>query len=203
LTAQRAYVSARWDDAAWRAAFALACSRPVVRALFGDPAYRGDASVPAGRHVHARMGLLLRRVLARHSFMIGLALTGRLPAEDLPPHLTASGHRVLRDRLGRLESVTADVGAVVASAQRGRFDRFSLSDVGSFLSEAQLAALLAVVADASVPGARVVLRQFLVRHAWPASLEPRLVREPELEARLARDDRSFAYDFVVAEAAHA
>ena len=201
LLAQRAWVGRSWNDRRWRATFSAACSRPVVRALGGDPAYCARAPVPAGRRLHERMGGLLRRVLARHSFMVGLVLTGRLPAEELPPHLTEPGHRVLRERAAALECVTADAAVLLASGRCGGFDRFSLSDVGSFLDDAQLEALLGSVAAAAAPAARIVLREFLTGHRWPPAAAARLRREPALEARLARDDRSFAYDFVVAEAA--
>jgi len=199
LGAQRLYLERHWDDAAWRSLFAVACSAPVVRLLFGDPAYCAQAALPAGRLLHARMGALLERVLARESFMVGLVLSGALPPEDLPPHLTEEGHRTIRARLSGLEVVTAEVTSLLEACPPGRFDRFSLSDVSSFLDRAGFVRLLAAVARAAAPGARVVLRQFLTRHAVPASLEPRLLRDPALEARLAAEDRSFAYDFLVAE----
>jgi S-adenosylmethionine:diacylglycerol 3-amino-3-carboxypropyl transferase len=175
----------------------------VVRALFGDPAYCAHAAVPAGRLLHARMGALLERVLARESFMVGLVLTGALPPGDLPPHLTEAGHRAIRARLEGLEVATTEVTSFLESRPPGCFDRFSLSDVASFLDRPAFARLLAAVARAAAPGARVVLRQFLTRHVVPAALESRLVRDPVLEARLGAEDRSFAYDFLVAEVAGA
>ena len=203
LVAQRAYVERHWDDRGWTRTFSLACSGPVVRVLFGDPAYCVPAAAPVGRLLHARMGALLERVLARESFMVGLVLAGALPPGDLPPHLTEAGQRVIRARLDRLEVATAEVTSFLESRPPGCFDRFSLSDVASFLDRPAFARLLAAVARAAAPGARVVLRQFLTRHAIPVALERRLVRDPVLEARLGAADRSFAYDFIVAEVAGA
>jgi S-adenosylmethionine-diacylglycerol 3-amino-3-carboxypropyl transferase len=203
LGAQRAWVERRWDDASWRWMFALACSAPVVRALFGDPAYCARTALPAGRLVHARMGALLERVLARDSFMVGLVLTGTLQPGDLPPHLTEAGQRAIRARLGGLDVETAEVASLLESLPEASLDRFSLSDVASFLDREGFARLLAAVARAAAPGARVVARQFLTRHAVPEALLERLVRDPVLEARLGAEDRSFAYDFLVAQVAGA
>jgi S-adenosylmethionine-diacylglycerol 3-amino-3-carboxypropyl transferase len=203
LDAQRAWVERHWDEAGWRRMFAVACSRPVVRTFFGDPAYCAHAALPAGRLLHARMGALLERVLARDSFMAGLVLTGTLPPRDLPPHLTEAGHRTIRARLGGLDVATAEVTSLLESSPPGGFDRFSLSDVASFLDSAGFGRLVAAVARAAAPGARVVLRQFLTRHTVPAALQASLIREPALEARLAVEDRSFAYEFLVAEVAGA
>jgi S-adenosylmethionine-diacylglycerol 3-amino-3-carboxypropyl transferase len=203
LGAQRAWVESHWDEAGWRRTFALACSRPVVRAFFGDPAYCRQAALPAGRLLHARMGALLERVLARESFMVGLVLTGTLPPEDLPPHLTEAGHRTIRARLGGLDVATAEVTSFLESRPPGGFDRFSLSDVASFLDRAGFARLVGAVVRSAAPGGRVVLRQFLTRHPVPAALDACLVRDPVLEARLGAEDRSFAYDFLVAEVAGA
>ena len=203
LDAQRLYLKRHWDDPGWRALFALGCSGPVVRTFLGDPAYRPRPGLRAGRILHARMGALLGRVLARESFMVGLALTGKLGPADLPPHLTEAGHGTIRARLGNLDVATAEVTSLLESSPPGRFERFSLSDVGSFLDRAGFARLLAAVARAAAPGARVVLRQFLTKHSVPKPLEARLVRDHGLESSLEAADRSFAYDFLIAEVAGA
>lgn len=203
LGAQRAWVESHWEEPAWRGTFALACSGPLVRAFFGDPAYCAPAALPAGRLLHARMGALLERVLARECFMVGLVLTGTLPPGDLPPHLTEAGHRTIRARLCGLDVVTAEVTSLLESRPPGCFDRFSLSDVASFLDRPGFARLVAALVRSAAPGGRVVLRQFLTRHTVPAALEACLLRDLVLEARLGAEDRSFAYDFLIAEVAGA
>jgi S-adenosylmethionine-diacylglycerol 3-amino-3-carboxypropyl transferase len=195
---QKRWVERHWDDGAWRTAFAVACSAPVVRVL-GDPAYRFGDPRAAARSLHARMGALLRRVSARRSFMVALLLAGELPDEDLPWHLTPEGVRAIRPRLDGLEIVTAEVVGLLEGAPERSYDRFSLSDVSSFLDDAGFTRLLAAATRAAAPGARVVLRQFVSRRGVPPSLEARLRRDAALESRLAAEDRSFAYDFLVAE----
>ena len=80
-----------------------------------------------------------------------------------------------------------------------RYDRFSLSDVPSFMTAVEFAGFVDQVVAAATPGARIVLRQFLTRYDVPPKTAARLVRDPDLEARLADEDRTFAYEFLVAE----
>jgi hypothetical protein len=63
----------------------------------------------------------------------------------------------------------------------------------------EFAGLIDLVVAAAAPKARIVLRQFLTRYEVPSERAARLVRDPGLEARLADEDRTFAYEFLVAE----
>ena len=200
IAAQRAFVRERWDTPAWRATFGAVCSPLTSRLLLRDPAYYAHAGVPVARVLYERMRASLERHLARENFMVSLVLRGRLPEADLPPYLTPQGYARIRPRLNRLTIATADVVEYLAAQPPGAFSRLSLSDVPSFLSADGFARLLERVACATAPGGRVVVRQFLTRYALPAELAGRLVRDPQLEARLAAEDRAFAYEFLIAEA---
>jgi S-adenosylmethionine-diacylglycerol 3-amino-3-carboxypropyl transferase len=199
LEDQRDFVRRHWDTPLWRAAWATVCSPVTSRLVFRDPAYYRHVAVPVARVLYERMRASLERYLARENFMVGLCLRGWLPDGDLPPHLTPEGHATIRTRLDRLQVVTADVVEYLHEPARGGFTRFSLSDVPSFLTAPGFEALVDGATRSAAPGARVVIRQFLTRYTLPASLAARLAREPELEVRLAREDRAFAYDFLVAE----
>lgn len=197
LSAQRRLVEERWDAWWWRGLYGLALSSPVLRVIYGDPAFYAHAEVPAAAHVYERMRASLGRVLVRDSFMLSLVLTGRLSFDDLPPRLTREGHRAIRERLDRLEIVTADVVTFLEREAPARtFSCFSLSDVPSYLAQGEFERLLAGVDRCATPGARFCIRLFLSRPRFPEGLAPRLVREPALEAQLTLDDHGFAYDFI-------
>jgi len=55
--------------------------------------------------------------------------------------------------------------------------------------------LLAGLVRAAAPGARFCIREFLTAHRFPE--RPDLLREPDLEEELRREDRAFAYRFIV------
>lgn len=198
LEAQREFVRTTWDYAAWRAVFRLVLNPLVSRLLLGDPAYYAYPGVPVGRHLYQRMRRALMTGLARENFMVAMVLTGTLPPHDLPPYLTPVGYERIRARLELLEIVDADVTRFVQEERGSDCTHFSLSDVPSYLSERQFEGLLRSLVLQAAVGARLVIRQFLTRYRVPP-LPPgaTLVREPELEARLAAQDRSFGYEFLI------
>ena len=197
LDAQRSFVRERWDTVGWRWLNDVFLSRLVLRHVLGDPAFHAHVAVHPGRFVRERMRESLFSVLARDNFMVSLTLRGRLADRDLPPRLTRQGIAAIRERLDRLEIVTGDVIAHLERVAPGTYTRFSLSDVPSYLSQEDFERLLDGVARAGTPGGRFCIRLFLSRPRFPERLATVLVREPDLERRLAGEDHAFAYDFIV------
>jgi len=197
LQAQRRFVRQRWETPFWRWLYDVFLSRVVLERVLGDPAFFRHAVVPVGRFVRERMAASLQRVLARENFMVSLTLQGHLAALDLPPRLTQEGAARIRERLDRLEIATGDVVEHLERVAPGTYTRFSLSDVPSYLSQEGFERLLFAVVRAAAPGARFCIRLFLSRPRFPEGLGPTLVRERELERRLAEEDHAFAYDFIV------
>jgi S-adenosylmethionine-diacylglycerol 3-amino-3-carboxypropyl transferase len=187
LEEQRRFVRDQWDNAIWRFVFRVLTSSHTSRVLYGDPAYFAHTAMPVGPYIYDRIKSYLERALARDSFML-----------NLPPYLTRDGVERIRARLDGLQIVTADVVEHMRRVLRGTYTHFSLSDVPSYLSREQFAGLFGAVMRAGAPRARVVVRQFLTRYELPGHLAPYFDREPELEAKLAREDRAFAYEFIIA-----
>lgn len=197
LASQQAFLRDRWDRPAWRRVFGWAVAPSVSRWLYGDPAWYSQVSVSPGEWLFDRFTAGLGRVRASESFMAGLVLRGALPDGDLPPYLDERHLDVIRSRLHRVRVVDGDLRDALRGGER--FDRFSLSDVGSYLDTATYHQVLRDVVTAAHPGARVVAREFLRRHPLPEGVVPGLIRDPALEARLADLDRAFCYTFVVGE----
>lgn len=195
LERQRRWLDQHWDDWRWQAAWRIVCDPRFSRLVFGDPAFHGRLAVRPGRYLQDRMRRCLETHLARDSFMVSLVLRGKLSTQDLPPHLTEAGIETIGERRDRLRIVDDDVAAHLDAGPQ-RYTRFSLSDVPSYLDAAGTARLWRSVVRSAEPDARIVVREFLRRHPIPAGLPLR--REAALEDELARIDRSFAYDFVVA-----
>lgn len=198
LDTQRDFLAKRWNRPGWRRTFELALAPAVLKTFYGDPAWYANARVAPGPWIFARFSEGLGRCLARDSFMASLTLRGRLTPWDLPPHLTPEGTAMILPRLDRVAAVTADLGVFLSSGAR-RFDRFSLSDVASYMSQNGFHTLVRATVGAAKPGARVVLRQFLTRYPLPEEVAPTLRREHDLEDELERLDRAFAYSFVIGE----
>jgi S-adenosylmethionine-diacylglycerol 3-amino-3-carboxypropyl transferase len=198
VEAQSDYVDDLWSKRTWSCLFRLLCARLACRLLLGDPAYC-QARAEVGAYLFDRLKGMLHRRLARDSFMVSLALHGRLSVFDLPPHLTPEGAALIRERLDGLTIATADVLDVMEQSPAGTFSRFSLSDMPSFLDAAGFQRLLRGVQHSAAPEARFCIRELLAHHEWPAREAERLRRESALERQLEDDDRSFAYSFLAGE----
>ena len=196
---QRVYARTHWDRRWWQRVCELLMHPTTSRLFFGDPAFYAYAAMPPGPELYRRITSAFERFLARDSFMISLLLTGRLPPGALPPHLRPDGIARIIPRLGNLEILDAEIVEHMKCPGAPRYDRFSLSDVSSFMTGDEFSGLLHAVIGAAAPRARFVLRQFLTRYDVPPEIAPRLVRDPALEARLAREDRAFSYEFIVAD----
>ncbi|MBI2930093.1 MAG: DUF3419 family protein [Planctomycetes bacterium] len=196
---QRDFVRRVWDRRWWRLVFRVMCAPIISRVFLGDPAFYAhvDPELSVGRYVYESMLAGLDRHLARENFMLSLVFHGRLSEHDLPPYLAPESVPAIRARLGRLEIHTGDLLAFLESVPPGRFTRFSLSDVPSYLDQAGFERLLEGLVRAAAPGARFCIRQFLTRHRLPERFDKVLRREPALEEELRAEDRAFAYRFVV------
>ncbi len=199
LDEQRAFVRKTWNRWWWRATLDVLCSRITSKICLGDPAFYAnvDPDLRVGRYIHEGMMAVLDRYLARENFMLSLLFQGRLPEGDLPPYLDAGSFEVLRNRLDRIEVRTSDLVDLLQRFPAGSFTRFSLSDVPSYLDPPKFERLLHEMIRVAAPGARFCIRQFLSGHRVPERFQNALRREPELEEDLRREDRAFAYRFLV------
>jgi S-adenosylmethionine-diacylglycerol 3-amino-3-carboxypropyl transferase len=199
LEEQRAFVRESWDRRWWRLTYDALCSPVWSRLFLRDPAFypRVRRGLAIGQYLYEGMLATLDRHLARENFMLSLVLRGRLSQSDLPPYLTPEGHAALAPLLGRLSLHTGDLLDFLEGAAPGSFTRFSLSDVPSYLDATSFERLMHGIVRAAAPGARFCVRLFLSTHEVPPSVAPLIEREPELEALLAREDRAFAYRFIV------
>lgn len=203
LDAQRAFVEKRWDTWFWRRVFDLMTSPLFSRVALRDPAFYAhiDGGFEPGRYVFDGMRRVLLRYLARENFMLSLIFRGELSPYDLPPYLREDDARVIKERLDVVEPVTANLLDYLASVPPRSFDRFSLSDVPSYLPQAEFERLLELLARGARPGARFCIRLFLTSHTIPERLASRFIRECPLEDELRDEDRAFAYRFLVGQVA--
>lgn len=196
---QRAFLHDQWDTAGWRLSLRLAFCRPVCRFAFGDPGFYANVaqSQPPWRYVHARINGYLDHHAARESFMLALVLKGRFfDPVHYPPYLKEEHFATLKARIDRIEIRTASLFDFLATPESAACNKFSLSDVSSFLDEAAYAKLFECFRSRA--GARFCLRDFLTRRKPPAGPAFKSIHIlDELGRALERDDASIGYSFII------
>lgn len=198
-TAQAAFIRQEFDTPLWRRLFILALHPKLIGHLLDDPglyAYVGK-NTHIGHHLYDCIHQGLQRVLAKESILLSLIFKGSIDKEHLPPYLSRAGIESIRPQLGRLHSHTVDVLSFLQQTADASFDRFSLSDIASYMPYSAFEQMLSSMIRVAIPGARFCIRQFLSNYEIPPHLAPRLKREHALEEHLSLQDRCCVYRFFV------
>jgi S-adenosylmethionine-diacylglycerol 3-amino-3-carboxypropyl transferase len=126
-------------------------------------------------------------------------MTGR-HTSALPLPLRPEHFDTIRANLDRLEWRRQSVEDFLAGSELRSVDRFNLSDVFEYMSEANYHRLLERLAAGGRPGGRLAYWNMLVPRSRPKALADRLRPMPELSQRLHGQDKAFFYSrFVVEE----
>ena len=163
-----------------------------------DPSFLRSNEGNTGRCLYRRFTSWGERHRFRESFLLHLIYYGRYdPSGALPIYLTPAGHERARKELARLELSCIDLADLPARLRPTGPIKWSISDVGCWMSERRFRALVRSLAAASPPGSRLAWRNLAAHRATPSG--GRLRRLDALSAALDRDDASVFYRFEVAE----
>jgi S-adenosylmethionine:diacylglycerol 3-amino-3-carboxypropyl transferase len=143
------------------------------------------------------MTCFLENHLARSSFMMALIFQGRFfDPLHYPPYLREENFTFLKARVGRIRIETAALFDVLSNPAHAACNKYSLSDVSSFLSVEAYQRLLTFFANKK--GVRFCLRDFLTSRLPPLEASQAGLRFlTDLQERLALDDTSFGYTFTI------
>jgi S-adenosylmethionine-diacylglycerol 3-amino-3-carboxypropyl transferase len=114
-------------------------------------------------------------------------------ADALPHAWREENFGPIRSALDCLELRTQSIEAALAAAPDASVDRFNLSDVFEYVSEAGCARMFEDLARCGRPGGRVAYWNMMVPRRAPAHLAPRLVHCEEESRRLARRAKACFY----------
>jgi S-adenosylmethionine-diacylglycerol 3-amino-3-carboxypropyl transferase len=199
LDEQRAVLARRRAEVA-RAerGFALFFHPLVAWLATQDPSFLRSSEGNVGRCLYRRFASWGERHLFRESFLLSLIYFGGYdPRGALPIYLTRAGHECARKELARLELVCADLAELPPRLASAGPIKWSISDVGCWMSERRFHALVGRLAGASPPGSRLTWRNLAAHRGLPPGAHLR--RLDALSAALDRDDASVFYRFEVAE----
>jgi S-adenosylmethionine-diacylglycerol 3-amino-3-carboxypropyl transferase len=191
-----------WDTWRWRLLFKVFFSRFMMGRLGRDPAFFKYVAGSVADRILSRAKHALTTLGPAANPYLHWILTGTHGAA-LPWALRAENFEKIRQRLDRLEwhelTLEAYLEREHASGATVRVDKFNLSDIFEYMSEASTAALLARLADASRPGGRLAYWNMLAPRRRPESLAHRLQPRDDLAAALFAQDKAFFYSAFVVE----
>lgn len=200
INTQIAFIDNHWDTWLWRIFLKLSFNRLLFQMVLRDPGFYSQLQneFSPSAYIHHRMNIYLKEHLANKSFMLALIFLGRFnSAEHYPAYLRQENYSTLQKRVDRVTINNLSLAEVFDSQRVNCCNKYSLSDVSSFLDERSYQKVFALLAQQ--PGRRFCLREFLTNRGVPPDCPANITFYPELQAELEREDRSIGYTFLIGE----
>jgi S-adenosylmethionine-diacylglycerol 3-amino-3-carboxypropyl transferase len=201
LPQQREYFDRMWNTAAWRVLFRLAFNKHVLakRGLSGDYFQFDDGSASFAESFFNRTKRALKEIPISTNYFLAQYMLGRyLDREACPECLRKENLPVVRERLDRIEIITADAKMWLAQRSPESIDAFSLSNICELMDSQATARTFEQVARTARGGARVCFRNLMVPREVPETLRATIRLQEETSRQLLERDRSFVYSRVQA-----
>lgn len=198
LEEQKEFVIKTWDSPVLRKAFEWILSLRISRYMINDPSLYAHLApgTNLGIYFYERILNLLKVRLAKESILLSLLFQGYVEPEGFPPYLNKNGFDAIRKRLPSLHVYTEDVIHYLKRQPSNSIDRFSLSDIASYMPQETFHALIEEVFRTAAPSARFCIRQISTHHQLPIHLKENFLRESHLEKELEIQDHCFVYRFM-------
>lgn len=200
MDTQRAFVENHWDTRLWRIFLRLSFNPLLFKTLLRDPGFYThiQPGFSPSAYIYRRMKSYLQNQLANESFMMALIFHGRFVSEKhYPAYLKERNYALLRERVDRVTIHNLSLEDLLESPLAVYCNKYSLSDVASFLDEKTFLKVLDLISQQ--PGCRFCLRDFLTKRVLPSGCTSPVTFYPELQEAMARKDRSIGYTFMIGE----
>ncbi|MDN3505044.1 MAG: DUF3419 family protein [Rhabdochlamydiaceae bacterium] len=198
---QRKYIIKSWDKPFWRNTFKLFLNPKYSKYYIDDPGLCAYVSndINPGEYIYDRMNQSLKSYLAKENPLFSLVLNGRVEKAGYSPYIMQEHCVNIKKRLDRLHYKSENMIDFLESQEEGSIDRFSFSDIASYMDEKSFNRMLRAMIKAAAPGARFCARQFLSDHSLDDDVKACLYRDEQLEQELEKEDRCFVYRFMTGE----
>jgi S-adenosylmethionine-diacylglycerol 3-amino-3-carboxypropyl transferase len=198
-TGRERFYAATWNNLRWRLLFRVFFSRVVMGRLGRDASFFRYVEGSVAERILARTRYALVELAPAENPYLHWILTGT-HGTALPFALRPENFDAIRANIDRISWDAAPLEAFVDQLGAASVDGFNLSDIFEYMSEQNAAALLARLARAARPGARLAYWNMLARRRRPESLAAVLAPRRDLSEPLFNADKAFFYsDFVVEE----
>jgi S-adenosylmethionine-diacylglycerol 3-amino-3-carboxypropyl transferase len=201
LEEQKEYFDRNWNTVRWRMLFRLAFNKSVLakRGLSADYFRFDDGSSSFAESFFHRSRRALREISIASNYFLAQYLLGRyLTPNDVPGFLRKENLPMVRDRLDRIQIVTADAKCWLTDRPAASIDAFSLSNICELMSLEETALTFEEVARTARPGARLCFRNLIVPREVQKSLAAKIRLREDCSRQLLEQDRSFVYSRVQA-----
>lgn len=196
LDEQKEYYDRVWNSKRWRCMFRVFFGRFLLSHL--------GRSSRFFRYVTADdiAGILFRRaqrgltqVPIRENFFVEYIVTGQYSNLEIShPYLSRTGFHIIKERIGGIRLVCADLGEYIKTLPPGEFSKLNLSDVFEYMAGQEVEETLHEILRVSRHDARMAFWTLFVPHSIPQGLDGQIVADSCAEEKLQAINRTFFYE---------
>lgn len=195
---RRLFYEKQWDNLRWRFLFRCFFSRAVMGWLGRDPAFFHYVEGSVAERIMARTKHALTHLdPSQNPYLRQIAFGQTL--HSLPHALRRENYDSIRSNLDRLEWHVMPVESYLAEVANGAIDRFNMSDVFEYVSEANYVRILEHIIRVGRPGGRVAYWNMLAPRRRPEAFSERLRPLQDLAERLHQEAKTFFYSAFIVE----
>ncbi len=200
LNDQAKFWDEHWDNWSWKMFIRVLGNRSLWKYVIKEPGIHlvpKDLSI--SDTIKNRFDSAAHNLLFKEAAFSWLILKGEYQSqkqETLPCHLQKQHFKALKSNLGCIELKTESLDVYLNTAE-DRFHAFSVSDFGSYAPKNVYESIWQGIKKSSYQDARICEREFLVPHHPEKIKDLNLVRNSDLENKLASQDRSFIYKYII------
>ena len=169
------------------------------RGLVSDYFHFDDGSKSFAESFYKRSKKAFRDIPILGNYFLHLYLTGRYRNEnERPLYLKKENYELIKSRLDRIQSGTAEAQAWLDTMGDESIDCFAMSNICELMSEKDTRRLFNAVYRTASGNARVIFRNLMIPREVPDELKKSIVKDEMLSRQIQFKDRSFVYGKVAA-----
>ncbi len=173
-----------------------------IYATTQDPGFLRTTGRSVAETIASRLVQFAEDNLVRDSFLLTMLVRGRLtPWDPLPSWLGREGAARARKNLDRLEIAHGELADFVGRRRAPERLKWSVSDVGCWMSEVAYQQLIRALCLASSAGSRICAREFAAQRSLPAEIRDQPLELRDLAAALSRQDSTALFPLEIVEVA--
>jgi S-adenosylmethionine-diacylglycerol 3-amino-3-carboxypropyl transferase len=192
------YYEQQWNTWRWRLLFRVFFSRFVMGRMGRDPSFFNYVEGSVAERILGRARHALTALDPAANPYLQWIVTGQ-HGTALPYALRPANYGAIRANLDRLEWHCQSVEDFLARQGPRAIDRYNLSDIFEYMSEANYHRLLEKLVACGRPGGRLAYWNMLVPRSRPESMAGRLRPLTDLARKLHQQDKAFFYSAFVVE----
>jgi len=192
----------KWDNWLWRNFLKAIGGKSVWKYFLKDPGFYQHVPnyFDISDYLITKFNTAVQFVDYRRSYFATLLFWGKFDElSALPIYLQKENFPILKHNVNRIEIVNAGLGEHLNNCKSKTYDKYSLSDFSSYTNEAEYNEIWKGIISTAHLNAHICERQFLVKRNIPTKFKSFIKRNLELEEKLAQEDASIFYTFIVGQ----